>query len=175
MRKLVQILAATVASFAMMGAVAGAQANACSIVNTGQGSNNSCTVNATNDLVVTCTNTANVVYVNGQSSNSGSVTLNNNTNGGYAYSGNAVNQNSSNTALDVGCAAKPAAATTTTPATGGMGGGSTTTPAANTPASLPNTGTSSVAKVVTAATAVLASLALATSFAFGGLRRHFEK
>lgn len=95
-----------------LGTVAAQSTANCSIVNTGAGSNNTCNISNTTNLSITCTNSTDVVFVNGQSASSGSVTLEGNGSGGYTYSGDAVNVNSATAQLDVSCAA---AQTTSTP------------------------------------------------------------
>jgi hypothetical protein len=159
MKKVILSLAATLASASMMLGVAGAATTGCDLVNTGSSSNNTCTVTQSNDLKVTCTNDAEVVFVNNQSANSGSVTLTNNTNGGYAYSGNAVNTNNTTGKLDVSCGAKVAssptpsptpAPTTPSPQPSGQGAGQVQA------AALPNTGSNQmVGAIITAGTALV--------------------
>jgi hypothetical protein len=166
MKRFTRILSATVVGLSMMAGVASAATTNCSLVNTGPGSNNTCTVTNTTDLSISCTNSVDVVSVNGQSANSGSVTLTGNTSGGFSYSGNAVNTNSTTNKLDVSCGPVVAVTptTTTTPA-------ATSTPAATptaTPApaakvaSLPNTGSDTVLNDTLTGAAII-GVALAVS------------
>jgi hypothetical protein len=195
MRRIFLAIASVLASVSLMFGVAAAQSTGCSIVNTGPNSNNECTTTDNNNIKVTCTNKADVVFVNNQSANSGSVTLEKNTNGGYAYSGDAVNTNSTTGQLDVSCGAKvassPAPAPAPTPAppaatptsasssqpAGGQGGGSPA-PAPQAQSSgqtqaavLPNTGSDSAASIATIATSILALTAFGARAAFSSYRR----
>jgi hypothetical protein len=171
----------SVLSFAVLAvSVPAAEAVDCSVVNTGPNSSNSCTATSNNNVKVTCNNNTDVVFVNGQSSNSGNVTLTNNTNGGTAVSGGASNVNTVNGKLDVSCgtktAAAPAPAPTPSPAPAGGQGAATPTPAptaAPKAASLPNTGSNSVVTGSAIVAAVLGLAAVATRFGLV-VYRHFS-
>jgi len=105
MKRLLPAAASTAIAFGAMAGVAAAQSQAgCTLIDTGPNSNNSCEIVNENELKISCKNDIDVVFVNNQSSESGSVTLEENTNGGYAYSGNAVNTNDATGNLDVSCA-----------------------------------------------------------------------
>src|SRR5581483_1947724 len=121
MKKVTQSISAVVVSLSLLGGVASAASTSCSIIDTGANSDNICVNKSSDELSVTCKNNVDVVFVNGQNSGSGSVTVVGNTTSGFSVSGNAVNTNSTTAKLDVGCA--PASQTSTPPA-GGQGGGS---------------------------------------------------
>jgi hypothetical protein len=183
---LVSVLAYTSLTFG----VAAAATSGCDVVNTGPNSNNTCSVTQDNNLKVTCTNNADVVFVNNQNANSGNVTLENNTNGGYAYSGNAVNTNSTTGKLDVSCGAKTAVAPAPTPAPTPTPSPSTSSPApapvaasptqakpaggqgaASQAAALPNTGSNTLVATATIASVVLTVAAIGSRVAFSAFRR----
>jgi uncharacterized surface anchored protein len=183
---LVSVLAYTSLTFG----VAAAATSGCDVVNTGPNSNNTCTVTNSNDLKVTCTNKADVVFVNNQDASSGSVTLQNNTNGGYAYSGNAVNTNSTTGKLNVSCGAKTAVAPTPAPTptptpSPTPSSSSSVSPApaaakssqpaggqgAAQAAALPNTGSNSLVATATIASVVLAVVAVGARVAFSAFQR----
>jgi hypothetical protein len=189
MRRLFLGIVSVLASSSLMFGVAAAQSTDCSIVNTGPNSNNSCTVTNNNDIKVTCKNEADVVFVNNQSANSGSVTLENNTNGGFAYSGNAVNTNTTTGKLDVSCGPKVASSPTPAPtpvptpspqpaAAGGQGAAASqpqpqSQSVAAAPKALPNTGSAS--PVAPAAMAITGLGIIAAIARFGvAAYRHFS-
>jgi hypothetical protein len=164
MRKIVLAIISTLTSAGLMLGVAAAQTSDCNIVNTGPNSNNTCTIKDENDLNIKCNNNVDVVFVNGQSAGSGEVTLTNNTNGGYAYSGNAVNTNSTTGKLDVSCGAKeaaaPAPAPTPAPAAVPVAAAAQPTPAPQAQA-LPSTGNNSLV----ASSMVVSAVVLVGAFA----------
>lgn len=175
MKKILGLLAATAVLFGLLSGIAMAQTGeGCSIINTGPGSNNTCSSQNNQNLVVTCTNNADVVFVNGQSTSSGSATLTFNGNGGYAYSGNAVNQNSTNTGLDVSCQLAQAQ-TSTTPTT------PSTPPTVQAPTNpttvkaLPNTGSNDALPMIVLATGGIIVLALASRLSLSGYRHLLQK
>jgi hypothetical protein len=182
MRKLFLALASVLASASLMFGVAAAATTDCSIVDTGPNSSNTCTVTESNDLKVTCKNEADVVFVNNQSASSGNVTLQNNTNGGFAYSGNAVNTNQTTGKLDVSCGPKvavtptPAPAPTPTPtptppAAGGQGQGQVQAqPTQAAPKALPNTGNSTLATAAVVSSVALGLGAVAARFGVSAYR-----
>jgi hypothetical protein len=184
MRRFFLGLTSVLASASLMFGVASAASSNCSVVETGPNSNNTCNVTDSNNLKVTCKNNADVVFVNNQSTNSGNATIENNTNGGYAYSGSAVNTNSTTGKLDVSCGAKtassaspsptPVAATTPTstpPAAQGGQGQAQQQPAAKAQA-LPETGSNGVVATVAIAASVLGAAAIASRLGFSAYR-HF--
>ena len=150
MKKLIVASAVSVLSIGLLPATSFAS----SISNTGAGSFNSIYDNNTNQITVTCDSSTDVVNINGQNANSGTATVDDNTKGGAAVSGNATNLNNYVANLGVSCV--PAQQTSTPPA-GGQGGGSTTptTPVvAGASTTLPNTGSSSVVTGAVAAVAL---------------------
>jgi hypothetical protein len=178
MKKMFLAITSVLASASLMMGVAAATSADCSIVNTGPDSNNKCSVVEENSLKITCNNNTDVVFVNNQSANSGSVTLESNTNGGYAYSGSAVNTNETTGKLNVSCAPKVASAPTPVPAptpappAGGQGGGAgQAQPAAQpAPAVLPNTGSNTLATTAIVSTVVLGIGAAAARFGVSAYR-----
>jgi hypothetical protein len=158
MRRFFLGLTSVLASASLMFGVASAASSNCSVVETGPNSNNTC--------------------------NSGNATIENNTNGGYAYSGSAVNTNSTTGKLDVSCGAKtassaspsptPVAATTPTstpPAAQGGQGQAQQQPAAKAQA-LPETGSNGAVATVAIAASVLGAAAIASRLGFSAYR-HF--
>ncbi|PJE65604.1 hypothetical protein COU91_00785 [Candidatus Saccharibacteria bacterium CG10_big_fil_rev_8_21_14_0_10_47_8] len=120
MKVLLKTVATGITAFSLMGGVAAAQVpNGCNISNTGADSTNVCEMTTENELSVTCRNEVDFVFVNNQNSGSGSVTLTGNTNSGFAYSGDASNQNNIDVVTDVSCA--PAEQVAVTTPTGGQG------------------------------------------------------
>jgi hypothetical protein len=103
MRKLFLSLVSVLASTSLMFGVAAAQSSSCTIDNTGPDSTNTCKVSEDKDVTINCTNKADVVFINKQQASSGDSLVLNNTNGGYATSGNAQNYNSTDGKLDVSC------------------------------------------------------------------------
>jgi hypothetical protein len=186
MRRFFLGLTSVLASASLMFGVASAASSDCSLVNTGPNSNNTCTVTDSNNLKVTCTNSADVVFVNNQSTNSGNATLEKNTNGGYAYSGNAVNTNSTTGNLDVSCGAKtasspspapsptpaPVAAATpsATPPAASGGSGQAQPQAAPKAQALPETGSNGTVAAVAIAASVLGVAATAARLGFSAYR-----
>lgn len=162
-----------------MGTMTGAASAAtCTITTTGPGSNNTCTVNDSNVVSVTCTNGVNVANVNLQTAVSGGANVSGNTISGTATSGNAENINTTATQLAVFCAAAPAATPAPAAPAGGQGAGpapvtpaATATPAPVTVKALPNTGSSNVLTMVGISALVLGAIAAATQFALAGYRR----
>jgi hypothetical protein len=195
MRRIFLSLTSVLASTTLMFGVASAQSTSCDIVNTGPNSTNICSVSDNNNLKVTCKNNTDVVFVNNQSANSGDVTLQKNTNGGYAYSGNAVNTNSTTGKLDVSCGAKvasaPAPAPTPTPAPSPSTSTSTSTSKPASPAAsqsteeggqgqaassaqaLPETGSNTAVSTTIAAASILGVVAVAARLGFSAYR-HFS-
>jgi hypothetical protein len=189
MRRIFLSLASVLASTALMFGVASAQSTGCDIVNTGPNSTNTCSVSDNNSLKVTCKNNTDVVFVNNQTANSGDVTLQKNTNGGYAYSGNAVNTNSTTGKLDVSCGAKvasaPAPAPTPTPTpTPSPSPTASASASQSTPAggqgqaaakaqALPNTGSNTAVSTTVAAATILGIIAIAARLGFSAYR-HFS-
>jgi hypothetical protein len=174
MRRIVLSLTSVLASSTLMFGVAAATDSSCSIDNTGPDSTNTCTVSEDNSVTIKCKNDVDVVFINNQQASSGDSLVLNNTNGGYATSGNAQNFNTVDGKLDVSCAK---AATTTSPAptpapastpvaapvaaaqpapAGGQGQGQEQTPKAQ---ALPNTGSNSVLTTATIATVAVGMLA----------------
>lgn len=168
MKKLLQILSSAVLLGAVMTGTAAAQQN-CSISNTGQNSNNTCTVTSNNTVTVNCTNGVTVTNNNFQTANSGTATVSGNTISGTATSGDASNINTTANELASYCAAAPAAAN---PPAGGQGGG--TPEAAATPeevTSLPKTGADDTARNIGLAVVVTSVLGLGSHLAVSGYRR----
>jgi hypothetical protein len=162
MKKLVQLVLASVVGASMFVGVAAA--DTCTITNTGQASVNTCTSSESQVLTVTCNNDLNnILFVNGQSANTGTANLTSNGQGGFAYSGDAGNFNSVDLQADLSCGPAVAAVTPTpTPVT--------PTPVAATPAATP---APAAAKVVslpkTGSSAVLNSVAVVAAVVSGGL------
>jgi hypothetical protein len=185
MRRIFLSLSSVLASTTLMFGVASAQSTGCDIVNTGPNSTNTCSVSDNNSLKVTCKNNTDVVFVNNQTANSGDVTLQKNTNGGYAYSGNAVNTNSTTGKLDVSCGAKvtsapaPAPTPTPTPAPTASASASQSTPAggqgqaAAKAQALPETGSNTAVSTTVAAASILGIAAIAARLGFSAYR-HFS-
>jgi hypothetical protein len=174
MRRILLAVLSTITSAGLMFGVAAAQSSSCSVIDTGPNSKNTCEVSNNNTIKVSCNNSADVVFVNGQSANSGSVNVTNNNSGGYAYSGNAVNKNSTTGKLDVSCAAKTAAAPTPSPTTSPAGCQGAASAKPTTPAqaqSLPNTGSSLSAKSSITAAVIIVAVALGARFGLSAYRR----
>jgi hypothetical protein len=188
MRRIFLGLTSVLASTSLMFGVAAAQSTGCDVVNTGPNSKNTCTVSDNNSLKVTCKNDADVVFVNNQSANSGNVTIQKNTNGGYAYSGNAVNSNSTTGQLDVSCGTKPASAPAPAPAptpaptpapapapaaqpaVATAGGQGQAAPKAQ---ALPETGNNAAVSTIVAAASIIGLAAIASRLGFSAYR-HFS-
>jgi hypothetical protein len=191
MRKLFLSLVSVLASTSLMFGVAAAQSSSCTIDNTGPDSTNTCKVSEDKDVTINCTNKADVVFINKQQASSGDSLVLNNTNGGYATSGNAQNYNSTDGKLDVSCgpakvavSPTPSPTPTPTPSSPTSSSSTTTAPApaaaAQTPAGgqgagqaavLPATGSNSIAVSATIASVVLATIAAASRFAFSAYQR----
>lgn len=117
MKVLLQSVITSVAAFSLIGGMAAAQVaqvpNGCDISNTGANSNNTCEMTNENTLTFSCKNDLDVVLNNSQNTGTGSVDLTGNTNSGFAYSGDASNQNKVDVVTDVTCAPVQQAAVTT--------------------------------------------------------------
>lgn len=179
MRKVVQLLASTVVSIGMAGGMALATSTqSCSVSGpTGPNSINTCTNTETNQITISCTNKADVLTVNGQTSNTGTATVNGNTGVGTVSTGNAGNTNFNSTTANMSCGPAAQAAAPSAPA-GGQGAGPvaqaapSAAPSAPVAAkSLPKTGSDSAAVVAGVATASFAGLALAARFGASAYRR----
>lgn len=167
--------------FVAVGYAPSVSAATCTITTTGQNSNNTCTVNNSNLVTITCTNGVQVANVNSQTAVSGSVVVSGNTISGTATSGDSANLNTVATELSQGCAPATTVATPApvTPAAGGQGGGTVATPApaAKTPAAptkvavLPKTGKNSMVIAVAGGASVIAAAAVATKMGVLGYRR----
>ena len=156
MKKLIQILAASIMSVGLMAGAASADTVTCgNITNTGPGSTNTITCVDVNNTQVTCNNDDKVVTSNDQSSNSGNAFTVDNTYSGDSNSGDSNNSNTVTVNLGDSCAPQVAAVTTPT-TTPTVTPATTTTPVVTpsvtkpaTPvqksvAALPNTGSSTL-------------------------------
>ncbi len=102
MNKVVQILASVLLCLSFAGGVASAQ-EVCSIEGTGPGSNNTCTIDENDNVVVNCSNGIVVTNSNGQVSTTGAANNANNTSSVGAYSGDAENLSEVVTELNTYC------------------------------------------------------------------------
>ena len=165
MTRLLRPLAAGAVAATLITGVASAQSansGTCgSLSYTGPGSTNTISCDNNSQLNISCSNSADVVYINGQASKSGNATLNGNTSGGNANSGNASNSNSNTTNVDLSCAPAQTTSATTTPSTPSSGGKGAVAGASTQAASLPNTGSNPLALAAIAA-GVLGTLAVVT-------------
>ena len=178
MKKLLQLIAATLVTLTV-GFVPAASAATCTITTTGPNSNNTCVVNDTNTVTITCTNGVNVSNVNSQSAVSGSVNVSGNTVSGTATSGDAANINQVATELSQSCEAAPA--TTPTPATtapvasGGQGAVAAAVQQTPKVAALPNTGPSTAVNGIVVSALLAGSLAGLSHVALSIYRRRAFK
>lgn len=182
MKKFLQLVSAAVVTFAVGFVPAVSAAADCTITNTGPGSTNTCTVNESNVVTVTCVNGVQVTNLNNQNAFSGTATVSGNTVSGNALSGSAENVNTAATALALNCAAAPAATPTPTPAptpapapAGGQGGGAVQGAATQKVAALPKTGPNTVASVIALSVAGAGSLAALLHVGLGVYRRRAFK
>lgn len=177
MKKLLQILTASILSVAFVGAAAGAQVapstscNDVTISNTGPGSNNTVTCTNVVNTVIKCENNVIVGTANVQTSNSGNASGQNNTTVGSVNTGTAVNYNGTDTTIGASCGAvaTPAASTPVTP-----GMGSITPPAAEekvAPAVLPYTAGASAEAIVIASLIAAAAVVVLSRVAVAAYRR----
>lgn len=174
MKKLLKLLAVPALCLAFV-APAAAQTAGCVIDNTGPSSVNTCNLNQDNSLTVTCNNGTTVNYSNTQVANSGAATVNGNTTGGGASSGNAGNVNQFVADISAACGQVAVAPTPTpeTPVAAGAGAAAPA-PAPVTPAApvvLPKTGAQETTRNVAIAIASLAGVAAVAAIATSLYRR----
>ena len=156
MKKLLQILSATVVCAGLAVGVAAAQSNTtvseCSIYQSSSASYNSCVNHTNNSVRVTCKNDTYVIDNTSQQAGTGNATITGNGSVGYVASGNAEDQNGTAVTIGASCG-KPASSTSTvptsTPTSSGKGAGATptATPSSSTTiaaSSLPETGSNAV-------------------------------
>lgn len=175
MKKILLALSSLLCSAGLMAGVATAQ-EPCTITNTGADSTNITECVEVSEFVVTCTNNTVVTINNNQTANSGSSITISNTNGSFTTStGEVVNVNSDNVALNVGCApvavVTPPTPTPTPPAVQpAVGGQGQAAPEAK---ALPVTGDDSLVSSTAVAAAVLGSVAVLSRIALSAYR-HFS-
>lgn len=130
MKKLLQVLSATVVGTGMMVGVAAAD-QTCRIDTTGPSSVNVCTNTSNQTVTATCTNNIFVGSTNNQNASSGSGNVSGNTTGGSAVTGSAVNQNNQVVQIGAACdsATGNAVATVSAPAGGSGAGAAAAAPA----------------------------------------------
>jgi hypothetical protein len=165
-KKLLQILSASVVGASMMVGVAGATSDAttCSISNTGAESTNVCKSTDNTVIVANCDNSFFVDSGNRQIVTTGTANSSVNNSAGNVTTGSAVNTNGTTVTLGASCntatqAPVVVAITPTTPAAG-QGAGASTPAASPAPvaakvASLPETGSNTVLNDTLAGVAVL--------------------
>jgi len=171
MKKITKLFAGVALSVSLFGATAAAQA-ACSLTNTGPGSNNTCTVSNTNVVTVTCVNGVNTTNTSVQTATSGTANVSGNSLTGNAASGSTQNINTTANELAQFClAAAPVTPPVTPPATppaGGQGGGQVAGAAVT---QLPKTGANEVLVGLTVALIGLVGLAGLSQVAVASYRR----
>lgn len=181
MKKFIQLVSAAVVTFTVGFVPAVSAATDCSITNTGPGSTNTCIVNDSNLVTVTCVNGVQAASLNNQTAFSGTATVSGNTVSANALSGSAANVNTAATALALNCAAAPAASTTpaTTPTSttsaGRGGGGAVQGAATQKVTALPKTGPNTLASVIALSTAGVGSLAALSHAGLSAYRRRAFK
>lgn len=177
MKKLLQILAATVLSVGFISSLSSANAHAVTncnnlvIVNTGQGSSNVVICADTLDLEATCTNNAYVLTTNSQQAVSGEAAAQNNGTGGSAVSGNATNENGTSVAIGASCGEQetpitPTTSTTPTPTTPTV-----STPSAQKVSALPFTAGNSMIETILVASIIVVTALASIRFAVVAYRR----
>jgi hypothetical protein len=180
MRKVFLSLATVLASSSLMVGAAAALDPVCTLQDSGPDSYNECEVTSNNTTTIHCNNELDVVIINNQKSASGDATIDNNTNGGSATSGDVENSNDTAADVDVSCGPKveteeaeetPApvvAAVVTPPApTGGQGQAQAQAPKVQ---ALPETGNNSAITLATIATVTVGLASAAARFGFSAYK-----
>jgi hypothetical protein len=186
MKKIVRFAAAVVTGIGLSAGVVSAQSSTCTITNTGPDSVNSCTVNDSNVVTITCINGVTATNINVQSAVSGSATVSGNTISGTATSGDAANVNNVATELAQYCAQAPNTPTPSQPpaggnqggsqqGAGGQGGGVVAGASTTRVAALPRTGVNSTVNNLGLATAAAGMLGLAAQAGVMAYRRRAFK
>lgn len=173
MKKLLQILTASIMSVAFIGVAAGAQGQPdCDILvinGTGPGSSNQVVCTVTTNATVVCTDNVYILDANSQSAATGAASNQGNVTGGTAITGNATNSNGQTVAIGASCGtvASPAP-TPSTPVTPGKG---SITPAQAAPAVLPYTAGASAEAIVVASLIAAAAIVVLSRVAVAAFRR----